>query len=341
MIILSNTIFRICRTFALVFLILGTAFFLTFTVKMPGKSYSGTLSAPGKDTKELMTRMKSHVVFLGSEIGERNIWEYKALQKAEKYIENNFKKWEYPIQVQNFNVQGKSVKNIIAKKWGTTKKDEIILIGAHYDSVYGSPGANDNASGVAALLELARVFISAKTERSIFFAAFVNEEPPFFQTEKMGSLVYARYCREKKLKIKAMLSFDVIGYYSNKKGSQSYPFPLNFFYPDTGNFIAFVANGASQKLQRFCISFFRENTKFPTEGVAGPPVLPGIGWSDHWSFWQENYAALLLTDTGPFRYPQYHLRSDTPEHLDYKSMAIVVSGIRRLIDELLRSDKFN
>jgi Zn-dependent M28 family amino/carboxypeptidase len=208
------------------------------------------------------------------------------------------------------------------------------VIGAHYDSVAGTAGANDNASGVAALLELGRLLKKTKPERTVRLVAFVNEEPPWFQTEEMGSLVYARRAKKRGERIVAMLALETIGCYSDLPKSQHYPAPFNMFYPDTGNFIAFVGNLRSRSLLRRAIGTFRATTPFPSEGVAAPESISGIGWSDHWSFWQEGYPALMVTDTAPFRYLHYHESEDTPEKLDYERMARVVTGLGRVAMEL-------
>lgn len=210
---------------------------------------------------------------------------------------------------------------------GSSATEEIVILGAHYDSAIGSPGANDNASAVAALLEIARLFSTQQCRRTLRFVFFTNEESPLFQTADMGSLVYARRSRKLNEKIVAMLCLETIGYYSNEKGSQKYPFPFNYFYPDTGNFLAFVGNLASRKLVHQAIASFRRHASFPSEGAAAPEWIVGISWSDQWSFWQENYPAIMLTDTAPFRYPAYHTEMDTPEKVDYTCLARVVQGL--------------
>jgi Zn-dependent M28 family amino/carboxypeptidase len=235
---------------------------------------------------------------------------------------------------QEYSVNGKSVKNIEAEIRGTERPEENVIVNAHYDSVSGSPGANDNASGVAALLELARNFKDLGPKRTLRFVAFVNEEPPYFQTEEMGSRVYARRSRERGENLVAMISIETIGYYSVAENSQVYPFPFSLFYPCTGNFIGFVGNTSSRTLVRRAIRVFREDTAFPSQGVAAPGWLTGIGWSDQWSFWKEAYPAIMITDTAIFRYPHYHKRSDTPDKIDFDRMTRVVSGISRVLLDL-------
>ena len=211
-----------------------------------------------------------------------------------------------------------------------------MIIGAHYDTVFGAPGANDNSSGVAAVLSLAKAFVNKKPEKTLRFVEFVNEEPPFFWTDKMGSVVYAKRCRQRNENVTAMFSLETIGYYSDKPGSQKYPLGLlNTIYPVTGNFISFIGNFPSGKLVREVIKSFRNHTKFPSEGAILPNIVEGAGWSDHWSFWQEGYPAIMVTDTAPFRYPYYHTSDDTPEKVNYDRLARVVVGLERVIDDLV------
>jgi Zn-dependent M28 family amino/carboxypeptidase len=209
-----------------------------------------------------------------------------------------------------------------------------VVIGAHYDTVRGSPGANDNASGVAALLELARLLKEFRPKREIRLVAFVNEEQPFFATEGMGSWRYAKRCASRGESVSAMLSLETIGYYSDQPGSQHYPFPFGLFYPSRGNFIAFVGNLRSGMLVRKVVESFRRNADFPSEAVAAPGWMTGIGWSDHWAFWKEGYPALMVTDTALFRYAEYHTSADTHEVVDVERTARVVHGLAAVIRDL-------
>jgi Zn-dependent M28 family amino/carboxypeptidase len=163
------------------------------------------------------------------------------------------------------------------------------------------------------------------------FIAFANEEPPFFLTDDMGSRVYATRARRRGEHIVAMLSIETIGYYSEEAGSQRYPFPFSLFYPNTANFIGFVANMSSRDLLYQVIATFREHTHFPSEGIAAPEWVTGIGWSDHWSFWREGFPAVMVTDTALFRYEHYHTAEDTPDKIDYARMARVITGISRVV----------
>lgn len=307
---------------------------LIYVTDMPGNSYSGPFHPLTSSEQFLRDRLEDHVLMLTEIIGERNIWNYRKLEASVDYIERTLSDFGYKVKMQEFKVEDKIVKNLEVEIIGTSLPEEIVLIGAHYDSVIGSPGANDNASGVAALLEIARLFAKEKPSRTIRFVAFVNEEPPFFQTKDMGSRVYASRSRQRGEHITAMISLETIGYYSDSAGSQDYPFPFSLFYPNTGNFIGFVSNISSRELVRKAISIFRTHTAFPSEGIAAPKWIPGIDWSDHWSFWKEGYSAIMITDTALFRYKHYHTEQDTPEKIDYVHMARVVEGIIRLVREL-------
>jgi Zn-dependent M28 family amino/carboxypeptidase len=228
-------------------------------------------------------------------------------------------------------VKGRVCENIEVEVRGTDRPDHILVIGAHYDSVEGSPGANDNGTGVAAMMALARVFVQTPSKRTVRFVAFVNEEPPFFQTDDMGSRVYAKRSRQRGESIDLMISLETIGYFSDTPGSQSYVPPLNFLYPSTGNFIAFVSNTDNGLWVETVTDLFRRQVPFPSEGAALWGWIPGVGWSDHWAFWKEGFPAVMVTDTAPFRYPYYHTADDTPDKVNYEHLARVVSGLREVI----------
>ncbi len=306
-------------------------------ISMPGRAFSGLLPALTVEQDAVSKRLERHVRMLGQEIGERNLLRYDSLEASARYLDRAFREMGYAAAAQEFVVAGKKVKNFEAELEGQSRPEEIVIVGAHYDSVFGCPGANDNATGTAALLEIARMMAGRKLARTVRFVAFVNEEPPFFQTQQMGSRLYARHSRQRGENIVAMLSLETMGYYSDAAASQCYPFPFSLFYPSTGNFIAFVGNLSSRKLVRQAISSFREHAEFPSEGVAAPEWMPGIGWSDHWSFWREGYQAVMVTDTAPFRYPHYHTPSDTPDKIDYDRLGRVVVGLAAVVIDLADS----
>jgi Zn-dependent M28 family amino/carboxypeptidase len=212
-----------------------------------------------------------------------------------------------------------------------------VVVGAHYDTVPGSPGADDNASAVAALIELAGMLRGEPLP--IRFVAFANEEVPYFLGTEMGSFVSARRSRERGEKLRAMLSLEMLGYYRDAPGSQSYPPPLGLFYPDRADFVAFVGDLGARRLVRRSIALFRKHGKMPSEGVAAPSFVPGVTWSDHWSFRSHGYPAVMVTDTAFNRYPHYHLPSDTPEKLDYERLARVTLGLAEVLRELAAEDR--
>jgi Zn-dependent M28 family amino/carboxypeptidase len=279
-------------------------------------------------------RLRTHVESLAGAIGERNMWHAGTLTSAASYINESFRASGYAVTPQDFEVQGRHVQNVEAVLRGASAPDTIVVVGAHYDSVVGCPGANDNATGVAATLELARRFAGSPRPRTIRFVAFANEEPPFFQTSSMGSVVYAEAARLRGDAVAAMLSLETIGYYSDEKGSQKYPAPLDLLFPDTGNFIGFVSNLRSARLLRTATRAFRERTRFPIHSVPAPESIPGVGWSDHWAFWRAGYLALMITDTAPYRYPWYHTPHDTPDKIAFEKFAEVVDGLEHVVHVL-------
>jgi Zn-dependent M28 family amino/carboxypeptidase len=284
---------------------------------------------------DLRDALRRDVEKLAGEIGERNVPRYRSLAAAADFLEASLANPFYNVSRHGYEVAGVTCHNIEVEIQGSDRADQIIIIGAHYDSVEGSPGANDNATGAAAVLALARLLAGKKTSRTLRFVEFVNEEPPYFQSPAMGSLVYAKHCRKRGEKIIAMLSLETIGYYSDQKGSQHYPFPFGLLYPSTGNFIGFVGNTSSARLVRDIVASFRRHTRYPSEGGALPSVIPGISFSDQWAFWQQGYPGVMVTDTAPFRYPYYHTRDDTPDKVRYDHMAQVVAGLERVIVDIV------
>lgn len=256
--------------------------------------------------------------------------------KLRNTFEDKFKSYGYEVKSQEYLVDMRKARNLIVEIPGSSRSSEIVVIGAHYDTVYDCPGADDNTSGIAGLLELARLLKAHRPARAIRLIAFVNEEPPHFQTETMGSWVYAKEAHRKKENIVAALSLETIGMYSETEGSQKYPEGFRSFYPSKGNFIAFVGDLSSHALVRQAVGSFRAASRFPSEGSSAPGWIQGVGWSDHWSFWQEGYRGIMVTDTAPFRNRNYHEPSDKPETLDYDRMARVGGGLVSVAKELAR-----
>jgi Zn-dependent M28 family amino/carboxypeptidase len=303
-------------------------------IRTPSESFKGPLPPLTEAERGLEQELRTYVQQLAGQIGERNLFRYKQLVAAATYIHTTLTSAGYDVRRHTYDVAGQASENLEAEVLGTDKPDDIVLIGAHYDSVQGSPGANDNASGVAAMLALARAFAGTKPVCTLRFLAFTNEEPPFFQSRYMGSRLYAQRSRAQHENISLMLSLETIGFYSDNPGSQHYPFPFNFFYPSTANFIAFVGNMEQAPWVTRLLTAFRRHAQFPSEGGALWEWIPGVAWSDHWSFWKEGYPAVMVTDTAHNRYAHYHTATDTPENVDFARMARVVSGLQRVIGEL-------
>ncbi|NJO18126.1 MAG: M20/M25/M40 family metallo-hydrolase [Thioploca sp.] len=285
--------------------------------------------------QESLAYLEVHVKSLASDARGRNHYLGNTLIPSRNYITEQFQVAGYDVLFQEYSYDNITYANIEVELLGNEYPDEIIVIGAHYDSVLYSPGANDNASGVAAVLEIARLLNRQALSRTVRLIAFVNEEPPFFQTEAMGSLVYAKRSAVKKENIVAMFTLETIGYFSDEPGSQTYPPVVSYFYPDSGNFIAFVSNLNSRQLLQESVQIFQEQATIPAEAAALPAFIPGVGWSDQWSFWQYGYPGIMITDTAIYRYPYYHTPQDTPDKIDYERMARVVIGVHKMIEKLL------
>ena len=284
-------------------------------IRMPGTSHAGPLPPLTGETRALSLRLRLHVAALAAR--ERNV----DLETPARYIEQAFRSQGLEFSVQQFVSAGRTVRNIEAGAGD-------IVVGAHYDTVPGSPGADDNASGVAVLIELAAMKMPVR------LVAFANEEPPYSFGPDMGSWAWAKRARDRGEPIRAMFSLEMLGYYRDTAGSQRYPAPLGLFYPDRADFIAFVGDLGARGLVRRSIGAFRKGAEFPSEGVAAPAFIPGVTWSDHWSFRRHGYPAIMITDTAFYRYPHYHLPNDTPDKLDYERMARVTLGLAAMLNEL-------
>lgn len=279
-------------------------------------------------------RLRGHVRTLAGEIGERHVWRARALHAAADYIRGELESLGYAVAPQAYEVQGVRCENLEATIPGGARAREIVLAGAHYDTVEGSPGADDNASGVAGLIEIARLLRDARPQRTVKLVAFVNEEPPFFRSGQMGSGVYARAARRRGDDIRLMLSLEMLGCYRDEPRSQAYPPLLRWLYPERGNFIAFVSNLRSRHALAGFTRAFRAASDFPSERLAAPALVPGVSWSDQRSFWRAGYPALMVTDTAFYRYAHYHQPTDTPERLGYAEMTRVVEGLARALQTL-------
>jgi hypothetical protein len=309
---------------------------------MPSSNINMDIPEITSEERQLAGQLESHVKALSEDIGERNLFRTGSMGLTVNWISDQFKQIGYKPEKHNYELKGRQrfyddgkSTNIIVEVQGNENPGHIVVIGAHYDSVSRSPGANDNASGVAVLLSLASYFYENPQNKTVRFVAFANEEPPFFKTRDMGSYAYAERSRNLGEEITAMIALDGLGYYSDEPGSQTYPFPgIGLVYPKTANYIGFVTRFGDMNLLRKAISAFREEASIPSEAAALPGFIPGVSWSDHWSFWQHDYSALLITDTLLFRDGEYHTSDDTPDRLDYERMARVSAGLRNVVKEL-------
>ena len=307
-------------------------FAVWFVTSTPGASHRGPLPPLDAEGSRLAGRLKKHVVGVASE--EHNVNHPEALERSARYIEAALKELGYAVSRDEFETEGVKVRNLEVSK-GSGKR--VVVIGAHYDSARDAVGADDNGSGVAALIELARILktVEAAQGLEVRLVFYVNEELPWFSTDKMGSFVHAKRLAKEGKEVVAMLSLETIGWYSENFDSQRYPFPFSLFYPSKGNFVGFVANLGSRSLMHRAVGTFRKSVAFPSEGVAAPESIPGIGWSDQWAYWQFGWPALMVTDTAPFRYPHYHTLRDTPDKLSYERLARVVKGLEAVVRDLV------
>lgn len=265
-------------------------------------------------------------------VGERTVHSSDAhLNEVFRYIKETFQSFGYEIELDPFEYEGEVFNNIIARKKGKISNERII-IGAHFDSVPGSPGADDNASGVAAMLELARILAGYEWNHTVEFIGFHMEE-----WNMIGSGAYVRKLKRQKIKVHGMISLEMVGYTSDQPNSQKMPAGFGLFYPNVGNFIGLVSNVRSWKL----MNLFKEKMKLadglPVESLVMPfngVLLYPVRWSDHSPFWDAGYPALLITDTSFYRNPHYHGPTDTIETLDLDFMAKVTKGTALALVEL-------
>lgn len=282
-------------------------------------------SHQGFDKRTSIDNLYKHVEYLTVEIGDRHLWNEPSLDRSATYIESVFQQVGYSVKLQTYSCYGKSVSNIIAEKEG--EEEGAIVVGAHYDTVPGSPGADDNASAVAGLLELARLFKEEISRKHLMLVAFVNEEPPCFGSRNMGSRVYARHLKESKVPVDVMIALEMIGYF-RREPIQKYPLPfMRLLYPKTGDFIAVVGNFHSARYVSRLKRGIKRHSSIDVRSLTGPQFFGGISLSDNSSFWHHGYRAVMVTDTAFFRNRHYHQETDTIGTLDFDAMAEVVKGL--------------
>jgi len=280
-----------------------------------------------------IANLKEHVRVIAGEIGERSYYNLQALKRTVDYARRKFEGFGYIPNIQEYTVNSRIYENLWVEKKTSSNNKKYLIVGAHYDTVTGTPGADDNASGVAGLLEIARLIVNVETELNVLLVLFPLEEPPFFRTEFMGSYVFAKKCHDEHISVEGMICLESIGYFSDEPGTQMFPLPFfRYKYPTIGNFIAFVSDIKSKPFLTRVKSLFKESTPLPVESISTLSIIPGIDFSDHRSFWKFDYRAFMVTDTAFYRNPNYHSFSDTPETLDYYRMALVVKGLSDMIE---------
>jgi hypothetical protein len=311
---------------------------LTYLTSVPGKPHQGALPALTGEERAIATTLKRHIATIAAR--PHNIEHYDELEKVAAYLEATLKSHGYAVSRQEYVADGETVRNIdvAIEPPAATINPEVVVVGAHYDSAEDAPGANDNGSGTAIVLELARLLtdLQGKSGKRIRLVLFVNEEPPYFQTDDMGSLRYAKLLAARKERVTAMFSLETLGYYSSEAGSQHYPPPFGLMFPDRGDFVSFVGLLNSRPLVHDAMRSFRAHTSFPSIGGVAPGAIPGIDWSDHWAFAEHGFQAVMITDTAIFRYPHYHKPTDTPDKVDTERLARVTKGIERVVRDLAR-----
>jgi len=281
-------------------------------------------------------RIKNDVTTLCSTTKPRNAKNIESLNEAASYIADEWIKLGLEVDTQKYIADGNEYKNLICS-FGRTDGERII-VGAHYDVCEEQAGADDNASGTAGLLELARLLKKHQPNLNyrVDLVAYTLEEPPYFRTKFMGSAVHATYLKDNKIPIKAMICSEMIGYFSDEKGSQDYPIGLlKLFYPNTGDYISVVSkfgNGNS-KLTRKVKKGIKRGANIDVTSVNAPASLPGIDFSDHLNYWKYDYPAVMITNTAFYRNKNYHEPTDLPETLDYERMAEVIKGIYNVLVE--------
>ena len=298
-----------------------------------------SLLSPSNDLSA-MEAMKPNVIetvrHLSEGIGQRSWRDLDKLARAAGFIEERLRSYGCVTERQGFTYRSHSYDNIITEVKGTDPSlDDIFVIGAHYDSAEGTPGADDNASGVAGLLELARLTCKNPAKRTVRFVAFCLEEPPVFMTKHMGSYIHAESLHDHGVKVHGMISLEMLGYYRADKGSQYYPSSLfKLFYPNTGNFIAFVGNFSSRRFSNRVKTAFSSASTIPVESLNGFSIIPGVDFSDHRNYWKFGYPAFMITDTAFYRNPNYHDSGDTADTLDYDRLTLLIEGLYRTIQVL-------
>lgn len=286
----------------------------------------------GEGLRRLEDRIRADVAFLSDTLGPRNPDHPEALDRAERWIRGRWERQGYAVGAQRLLVDGVETSNLEVEIPGRTRPSQIVLVSAQYDTWPDSPGANNNASGMAVLLHLSEMLVAQPADRTVRLVAFTVQEPPYHE---LGSQRYASRARRRGEDIRVMLSMDAIGIYREEPGTQRLPFPFDLLYPDRGNFLAFIGDLGTRPRVVEATRGFRRGSSFPIEAGAVPRWVEGASWSDHESFWDAGYPAIQITDTGAFRSPSSHTtREDTMEKIDFRALARITVGMYGAVREL-------
>ena len=296
---------------------------------------SVTDRAPEPHKPQLTHNLYRHVRALAHQIGSRSLSEYDKLKEAQTYIETVLRESGIPYSIQDCPAHEKTCANIVVTFPGSRPLPQKILIGAHYDTIPGTPGADDNASSVSVLLEMCRALKNSTPDKTLQLVFFTLEEPPSFDTERMGSRVCAGEARKNNEDILLMICLEMIGYYSPRKNGQEFPLPLmNLFYSAVPDFVLVAGDLASRKMVAFAGDCIRRTSGLRVETLTVPQCFPGIKLSDHSSFWRRGYRAIMITDTAFYRNPNYHTPMDTIDTLDFKAMTALCETLIKMVHEL-------
>jgi hypothetical protein len=326
------------HTFIIVIgLMLAIAIIILLPIMKVCRTPSVWRNPPRDHLPELTHNLYHHVAVLSKEIGSRSLREYDKINQALNYIEMFLQGICFPYVLQSYRVDGKTFSNVVATLPGNDDPPEAIVIGAHYDTVWNTPGADDNASGVAVLLEMCRALQNYSPGKTIKLVFFTLEEPPIFDTESMGSWIFASDAKARGENIVLMISLDMLGYYNDNEKRQQYPLPLmNLFYSTTPNFIVVAGDTRCRHMVASTADKIRRACHFKVEDLTAPRFFPGIKLSDNLSFWKMGYKALIITDTGFYRNPNYHTDSDTIDTLNFDKMTSLCEGLVAMTKDLSR-----
>jgi hypothetical protein len=292
----------------------------------------GPLPALDETDRAISMRLETHVRGVASV--PHNLDYPEALEASARYIETTLSALGLAPILQRYRVGAHEVRNIEVVFEATSPAPQTYVIGAHYDAPDDSPGANDNGTGVAALLELAGALRGAAFAHKLRLVFFVNEEQPYGKTPAMGSFRHAEMLSQAAEPVAGMFALETLGHFTDRPHSQRFPFPLGYVFPHTGNFIAFVGMPRARALIQRVVPMFRATSPFPAIGGVAPAALEGIDLSDHWAYDHFGYPACMITDTAPYRNPFYHSPADTPDTVDYANLARITRGLDAMIRRL-------